>query len=197
MERRKKAAGGGISVGSSSILVIFVVLALTAFAALSLTTAGSDLRLTRRVARATQEFYAADAQAVELTSELREARAGLRPEQFPAEAQRLGWSVNGMFLERSIPIEGDQTLEITVDYSQTPMRITRWQVVNEADWQEQDSFTLWDGGLDLAAPATEGGFSALPPLPGTAEDEPAAAGADSGALIFTGDPAAAGSHGKE
>lgn len=55
MERQKKTSGGGVSVGSSSILVIFVVLALTAFAALSLTTAGSDLRLTQRVARATQE----------------------------------------------------------------------------------------------------------------------------------------------
>lgn len=155
MERQKKTSGGGVSVGSSSILVIFVVLALTAFAALSLTTAGSDLRLTQRVARATQEYYAADAAGVELANQLRDAYNRTRPEQFPAEAEKLGWTVNGMFASRSIAMENDQRLEITLDYSRQPMRFTQWQVVNGADWEEQDSFSLWDGGgSGLAASPT-------------------------------------------
>lgn len=167
MERQKKPAGGGISVGSSSILVIFVVLALTAFAALSLTTAGSDLRLTQRVARATQEYYAADAAAVELAAQLRDVYQSARPEQFPAEAEKLGWTVNGMFVSRSIEMEKDQKLEITLDYSRQPMRFTQWQVVNSADWEEQDSFSLWDGGGESLAASPTGlpaglGFPSAP-----------------------------------
>lgn len=169
MERQKRtASGGGISVGSSSILVIFVVLALTAFAALSLTTAGSDLRLTQRVARATQVYYAADAAGVELADQLRDAYQRTRPEQFPAEAEKLGWTVNGMFVSRSIEMENDQKLEITLDYSQQPMRFTQWQVVNGADWEEQDSFSLWDGGGALAASPT-GLPVGLPPPAGEAD----------------------------
>lgn len=197
MERQRKIISGGISVGSSSILVIFVVLALTAFAALSLTTAGSDLRLTQRVARATQEYYAADAEAVELAGELRQAYESTRPEQFPARASELGWAVDGMFVSRSIPIEGDQSLEVTIDYSKDPLRFTRWQVVNSADWQEQDSFSLW-GGEDINLSASPDGFPAQgdalpltpPPLPGFAPEEGAIiGGADGATEIFTADPA--------
>lgn len=188
MERQKKAASGGISVGSSSILVIFVVLALTAFAALSMTTAGSDLRLTRRVARATQEYYAADAQAVEHADALRDAFAAQRPETFPQKAAELGWTVNGLFANRSIPLGESQTLEITADFSQTPIRFTRWQVVNNADWEEQDSFSLWDGGLTaLPAGEFEPGLTP-PPLPGFQSGAPLATD-DAGALPVDGAPA--------
>lgn len=168
---RQKSTSGGISVGSSSILVIFVVLALTAFAALSLTTAGSDLRLTQRVARATQEYYAADGKAVEAANELRRAYELSRREQFPEKAQALGWTINGMFANLTIPMQDNTTLEVTADFSKLPISFTRWQVVNEADWVEQDSFALWGGeemGLAGAVPSDMAALAdgPLPPVPG-------------------------------
>lgn len=179
VEHQKKAISGGISVGSSSILVIFVVLALTAFAALSLSTAGSDLRLTQRVARATQEYYAADAKGVEWAAELEKTLETSPAGTALLEAEKLGWMVNGMFASRSVEIQGEQTLEITADCSQRPIRFTRWQVVNSTDWEEQDSFSLWDGGADLnlasptgLPPGLETGTPATPPpLPGFDSDE--------------------------
>ena len=60
----------GISVGSSSILVIFVVLCLTTFATLSLVSANADYKLTSRVAEETAGYYVADAQAEELLMQI-------------------------------------------------------------------------------------------------------------------------------
>lgn len=71
MSRRKN--GTGISVGSSSVLVIFVVLCLTAFATLSLVSAKADYKLTQKATQATTEYYMADAQAEEYLQILHKA----------------------------------------------------------------------------------------------------------------------------
>lgn len=53
----------GIGIGGVSILAIFVVLSLTALAALSFVTAQADLRLAEKTAMAQEQYYAADAAA--------------------------------------------------------------------------------------------------------------------------------------
>ncbi|WMJ22325.1 hypothetical protein RBG61_10030 [Paludicola sp. MB14-C6] len=54
-----------ISVGATTILMIFVVLCLTTFAVLSFLTARSDLKLTSKSVTATKEYYQADAKVEE------------------------------------------------------------------------------------------------------------------------------------
>ena len=63
MKKEKKSIGVGI--GSSSILVIFVILCLTTFSALSLVSANADLKLTMRTNSAITDFYNADSLAEE------------------------------------------------------------------------------------------------------------------------------------
>ena len=58
MKKEKKSIGVGI--GSSSILVIFVILCLTTFSALSLVSANADLKLTMRTNSAITDCYNAD-----------------------------------------------------------------------------------------------------------------------------------------
>lgn len=70
---RRENNNMGISVGSSSILAIFVVLCLTTFATLSLVSARADYKLTQKTAQATSEYYAADLKAEELLQELHKA----------------------------------------------------------------------------------------------------------------------------
>lgn len=60
----------GISVGSSSILVVFVVLCLTTFATLSLASANADYKLTRRTADEAAAYYAADAKAEDILMQI-------------------------------------------------------------------------------------------------------------------------------
>ncbi|MBC8584725.1 hypothetical protein [Youxingia wuxianensis] len=152
MERKRST---GISVGASSILVVFVVLCLTAFATLSLVSANSDYKLTRRTAQAVEEYYAADSRGVECVAQLEEALNSISSQEISAAAVQLGWTSQGSVFQRQVPINTSKNLEIEVEYSNGRIDIIRWQVVNTQEWSQDDSLNLWAG---------ENGFSALPPL---------------------------------
>ena len=66
---------GGIHVGVSSLLLIFLVLALVSFAVLSLAGAVSDLTLSRRYAERTLGYYNACMQAQDFIAEADRAAA--------------------------------------------------------------------------------------------------------------------------
>ena len=55
-----KKMSGGVNVGTSSILVTFVLLCLVTFAALSFLSANSDYRLSLQTAKRTTEYYEAN-----------------------------------------------------------------------------------------------------------------------------------------
>lgn len=57
---KKKNYASGVNVGSSSILVTFVLLCLVTFAALAFVSANSDLRLSTQAADRTTRFYNAN-----------------------------------------------------------------------------------------------------------------------------------------
>ena len=59
----KKKFASGMNVGTSSILVTFVLLCLVCFAALSFLSANSDYNLSKQTAERTQEYYQANAMA--------------------------------------------------------------------------------------------------------------------------------------
>lgn len=133
----------GISVGSSSILVIFVVLCLTTFATLSMVSANSDYRLTSRTAQAAQVYYQADSEGVEQVGALHtalEQLPGGDAAAYRQTAQGLGWTADGLTFRRSVALEGERTLEIAVDASTFAgggkLAVTQWQVVNHTTWEE-------------------------------------------------------------
>lgn len=49
----------GVNVGSSSLLIIFVIVCLVSFAALSIVSANSDYKLTKRMAQRATDYYSA------------------------------------------------------------------------------------------------------------------------------------------
>lgn len=65
-------SGGGfkISVGTSSLLTIFVVLALTIFSVLGYVTANSDYKLANRTAKGITDYYVADSKAEDFLARL-------------------------------------------------------------------------------------------------------------------------------
>ena len=73
-----KTRNVGLSVGTSSILVIFVLLCLTTFATLSMVSANADFNLTERAAEAVADYYAADAAAEERLARIVQALHALR-----------------------------------------------------------------------------------------------------------------------
>lgn len=97
MSGRRKT--GSVFIGVSSLLVIFIVLCLTTFAALSLTSANADLKMARRAAQTVSEYYAADSRAVELL-----VQADAAVEANPARPQAAGVSSSAGAGRSSPPI---------------------------------------------------------------------------------------------
>lgn len=152
--REQKQTHSGVSVGSSSILVIFVVLALTAFATLSLVSANSDYSLTRRTVESVDAYYAADSAATKAAAQLiralREQRGG---DPFQV-ASSLDWEIDGFFVTRAFVMNDTQSLIVTADLSSGEPVFTRWQVQNTAEWRDEQSMGL----IGAAEHENSGGF---------------------------------------
>ncbi len=71
----EKKQTGGMNVGTSSVLVAFVLLCLVTFAGLSFLSANSDYRLSRQTADKTTEYYEAASRADRRLAELDELLA--------------------------------------------------------------------------------------------------------------------------
>ena len=68
---------GGVNIGTSSILVAFVLLCLVTFAALTFLSANSDYRLSLEAANRTTEYYNANSQAELLLADIDASLASL------------------------------------------------------------------------------------------------------------------------
>ncbi len=80
---------GGMNVGTSSVLVAFVLLCLVTFAGLSFLSANSDYRLSLQTAEKTTEYYEAglkaDKKLSEIDEELTELAASYPEHSYPQE----------------------------------------------------------------------------------------------------------------
>lgn len=68
--KKDKQQSSFVNIGSSSLLVIFLVLSLVAFAVLSLVSAHSDYKLTSRLAEHKTEYYDASSKAEEILAQM-------------------------------------------------------------------------------------------------------------------------------
>lgn len=89
----RKGTSTGLGVGASSILMIFIVLCITTFAVLSITSAGADSRLTDKAAGAVSEYYAADSKAEAMLYEIDDA---LLSAQTAPESEYLAWCADNL-----------------------------------------------------------------------------------------------------
>ena len=124
---------GSSTVGGSSLLVIFAVLALTVFALLSLSTARAGERLSTTSADAVSAYYQADCRAEEILARL---RSGELPD---------GVTAADNIYSYTCAISDTQALEVSVQLENGLYTILRWQSVSTTDWQPDDTLNLWDG----------------------------------------------------
>lgn len=121
------------AVGGSSLLVIFIVLCLTVFALLGLSSVQADGRLSTASAEAVYAYYAADCEAEEILSQLRQ---GNIPE---------GVSVSGNRYCYECDVTDTQKLVVEAEISGSSYRILRWQTESTLLWQGDDTLQVWDG----------------------------------------------------
>ena len=155
-----KNGGARLSVGGSSILVIFVILTLTTFATLSLVSAVSDRDRSAKSQAAFNEYYAADAAAEDLLKELDEALATARTSaayinQAQTALGKLPWVTvaragDGLVAQYAVLVsEVPQLLiELQVELYISPnpaaaIERRQWRTVTTVKEDEEAALNLW------------------------------------------------------
>ena len=132
MSNSKNKLSFGLNVGSSSILLVFVLLCLVLFAALSIISANADNKLTKKVLERTTSYYSACNEAESAMAELDETLiAAYKDSQNETDY----FSKTGHQHSYTFPISDLQYLKVDVEINyptkdtDTFYIIKNWQVV--------------------------------------------------------------------
>lgn len=122
------------NIGTSSLILIFIVLCLAVFAVLSLEHAKRQDLFSQKSASAVQEYYRADAQGVKF---LQEMERTVREESGKNEA---------CFVQE-IPMQSGLGLRITLilDWEQKTVRVQEWKVYDREMLEIDQSMPVWTG----------------------------------------------------
>jgi hypothetical protein len=159
-----KKGGIHLSIGGSSILVIFVILTLTTFATLSLVSANADFNLSRKTMSASTEYYTADSQAEEMLMQIDTTLAGIAGgSSFVDEAETALAAVKGISTARdgdgllvtyTVPVNDVQELSVALSVTDSAERYRRleWKVITTATDEIEEGPPVWvDEGAPLLA----------------------------------------------
>ncbi len=135
-----------VNVGSSSILLIFVILCLISFATLSIVSANADAKLSRRVVERTTAYYEACNQAQTDIADMDDTLAAVYADSFDEEEYFMAVGRNKTC---TVAISALQTLSVTVEILYPKQegdpfyRITSWQVLTDSsDMEEEEGAPL-------------------------------------------------------
>lgn len=138
--KNKEKQGFTAGIGIPTILMIFVVLCLTTFGVLALTSANSDSKLTGRAQSAMQAYYEADAAA---QHKLAQIDAALHSNSsLPAGVMKAG-----ELLSFQIPLSDGRTLSVVLRLTdgQTRYVLDEYRVLPEEDEAEDGTINVWPG----------------------------------------------------
>ncbi|MFR5116708.1 MAG: hypothetical protein ACLTDV_06550 [Eubacterium sp.] len=158
MQRTKKRPDSmpGFQIGTSYLLVIFIILCLVTFAALALSSALRDQSYSQALAKHQTEYAAASTQASALLAQIDEAleseTTGAGIGKLPAgTVPAISVSVQRQNAERPvfeitalIPVSDSQNLQLTVsaDAASHTRRITAWRETAVSGWEEQTTLPV-------------------------------------------------------
>lgn len=147
-EMKRKA-----NIGSSSLILIFIVLCLATFGLLSLGNARGDELLSVRNAAAVKEYYRADGLGEEflqsVDQSLQAAGTGsveMVKEQVLAEFGDFYQEDKESFLT-DIPMDAGQALrvELGVDWQRRSLEVRSWKVYIQEEYEIDQSVRVWSG----------------------------------------------------
>lgn len=150
METNKKKFSSGLNVGSSSILVTFVLLCLVTFAALSFVSANADYKLAQKTADRTTYYYAANNKAeVYLLNadsllskhyvgcrDIIEYYEGIDPLFSDNDSINVEEVDEDIYLNYSVPISNSQEIQVSLrviypnSEDQDMFEIVKWETVS-------------------------------------------------------------------
>lgn len=142
----------GINVGTSSILVIIVVLCLICFAGLSITSAAADYKLSNKLAERTTSYYEASNLANERFAEIDKAFTALYKES--ADEKEYMQKIKESYADSltfSYPISDTQALTVAIEpvYPENEtdnlFHVTCFQIITTEDIQLDNSLPVLFG----------------------------------------------------
>ena len=162
----KKNKSSFINIGFSSIVMVFIMICLVTFATLSVLTAHSDYRLSKKMADKTTAYYAADTIARDMLAFVDDRllqiyQTGLDSSDFYEGVLATDFSANApsdvhnitlekpdddIIISYTVPVSEVQTLYVSlqINYpfagSECFSTITRWQTITENAPDESDEY---------------------------------------------------------
>lgn len=140
-----------VNIGSSLLLVIFLVLCLVTFATLSLSSARSDDSFSRRMADRKTEYYQASNQAEDLLAQIdrlleETSSSSERPDwkelDFSSISPEIRYDPETAVLSYQIPVNEKQALDVALKLKDGYYEIQKWQIVNTEKWESDDTLHL-------------------------------------------------------
>ena len=137
----------GIHVGSASMIMIFAVLCLTVFAALSYVTANQEQKLAQKSALAMEQYYEADWQCEVYYEQVYNLlKAGVAAKELPqhldVEVTEAGTKA---FIAYAVEIDERQQLQVRLIAENGALRTEEWAVSAIVPYEYSDEITVWDG----------------------------------------------------
>lgn len=138
-EIRRKA-----NIGSSTLILIFIVLCLVTFSVLSLGNAKREDDLSKRSAASVQEYYRADAAGEAFLQMADQALWKGDKESLAPYLQ----SETGTYAT-DVSMDAGQALrvELALDWEKSTCQVLSWKVYHEQDYEIDQSVPVWDGGV--------------------------------------------------
>lgn len=134
----------GVNIGSSSILLIFVLLCLVSFAALSIVSANADAKLNNKVVERTTHYYNASNEAQQSIAEIDQTLQSLYESGISEEDY---FAAVGHSISYIIPITDTQSLNVKLEITYPSQKndtfyaITSWNIIT-ADTMSFDETEL-------------------------------------------------------
>lgn len=153
----KQESGFKANIGSSSLILIFIVMCLVTFGMLSLTSAKSDLSLANRNADAVTEYYRADTEGEAFYRMVAEevktacANAAGHEERLALLEEALGEYYRDGAAVTEVAMERAQALHIELEPDldgEGLVRVAKWNVIQTEDYEIDDSMPVWGGTVD-------------------------------------------------
>ena len=155
LDMNEKQSGGRANIGTSSLILIFIILCLTIFGLLSLSSAGSDWNLAKKNAQSIAGYYEADNLAVEFTAMVEETLSQCRLASNDEEYRQLVKEKLGSYYqEESGTVQTDIEMpyvqmlhvELEIDWEEDMgYRILAWNVYHSVDYEIDRSMPVWTG----------------------------------------------------
>lgn len=138
-----------MGIGTSSLIILFVVVALVTLAMLSLETAQATYRLVKKEVQGIQIFYESDSKAEYILADIDEILDRVEQEKWQEKLLLMpGLDVtkegSPLRIDYEVILKDKQALKVvlavnpSIEKGQSHYRIIKWKVENTEDWQYQE-----------------------------------------------------------